>query len=144
LKVCIWNANGLSQHADEVKTIIINQNIDIFLISETHFTTKNYFRIPNYATYTTEHPEGKAHGGTAVIIKNSIKYYELKKYETQHLQATSIALENWQGPLTIAAVYCPPRPTISKAQFEDFYRTLGSRFIAGVTTTPNTRVGVLG
>jgi hypothetical protein len=83
-------------------------------------------------------------GGTAVIIKNSIKHYELQKYGSQHLQASSIALEDWQGPLTIAAVYCPPRPTVSKAQFEDFYRTLEVDLLLWVTTTPNTRVGVLG
>jgi hypothetical protein len=117
--------NGLIHHVEEVKTFIINHNIDILLISEAHFSTKNYFRIPNYATYITQQPEGKAQGGTAVI-KNSTKHHELNKYERQHLQATRIALEDWQGPLTIAA-----RPVISKAQFEDFYRTLGSRFIAG-------------
>jgi hypothetical protein len=114
LSLCIWNANGLSHHVEEVKTFIINHNIDILLISKTHFTIKNYSRIPNYAIYITQHPEGKAQGGTAVIIKNSAKHHELNK-----------------GPLTITAVYCPPRPVISKAQFEDFYRNLESRFIAG-------------
>jgi exonuclease III len=131
LTLSILDANGLSRHVEEAKTFNMNRNIDIILISETHFTNKNYLGIPNYAIYTTQHPEGKAQSGTAVIIKNSIKHHELNKYEKQHLQATSIALEDWQGPFTITAVYCLPRPFISKAQFEDFYRSLGSRFIAG-------------
>ena len=36
------NANGLQNHIEEIK-LFLNQNfIDIILISETHFTSKNY------------------------------------------------------------------------------------------------------
>ena len=45
-KIAIWNANGLQQHAKELKTFIYEQNIDIMMISETHFTDKHYLRIP--------------------------------------------------------------------------------------------------
>jgi hypothetical protein len=53
----------------EAKTCIQNQKVDIMLISETHFTTKSYIKIPNYTVYDTQHPDGTAHGGTAIIIK---------------------------------------------------------------------------
>jgi exonuclease III len=45
-KIAIWNANGLQQHAQELKTFLYDQNIDIIMISETHFTKKHYLRIP--------------------------------------------------------------------------------------------------
>lgn len=70
IKLCVWNANGLAQHAQELKSFITNQNIDIMLISETHFTKKSFLKIPNYSIYSTEHPNETARGGTAVIIKN--------------------------------------------------------------------------
>ena len=131
LKIGVWNANGLPHHRDELVTFINTNEIDIMLISETHFTNKNYIKIPRYTSYNTNHPSGRAHGGAAVIIKSSIKHYELNKYEEESIQATCIVVEDWLGPLTIASVYCPPRHTISQLQFNDFYNSLGNRFIAG-------------
>jgi hypothetical protein len=63
----------------EIKTFIFNQNIDILLVSETYFTNKSYYRIPEYILYHTMHPDGKAHEGIALIIKNSIRHYEIDK-----------------------------------------------------------------
>jgi hypothetical protein len=67
----LWNASGLAHHAAEVKTYIKTQTADVMLISEMHFTTRNYIKIPNYTItiYVTNHPEGTAHGGIAIIIQ---------------------------------------------------------------------------
>jgi len=131
LKIALWNANGLTQHSQEVKTFITLQNIDIMLITETHYTEKSYIKIPNYAIYNTRHPDGTAHGGTAIIIRNSIKHYEKEKFGKEHLQATSIVVIDTSRPLTISAVYCPPKHILKKNHFEEFFNTLGHRFIAG-------------
>lgn len=131
LKIAIWNANGLTNHAQEVKAFILIHNIDIMLISETHFTNRSYLRIPNYAIYNTKHPDGTAHGGTAIIIKSSIKHHELNKFKRDYIQATSISIEDWNGPLTVTAIYSPPRHTIAKNQYQEFFNTLGNRFLAG-------------
>jgi len=56
LKIILWNANGLAQHTEEVKNYIQNQQVDIMLISETHLTTRSYFKIPNYAIMTRNTP----------------------------------------------------------------------------------------
>lgn len=131
LRIALWNANGLTQHQEELQIFITNNKIDILLISETHFTSRNFMRIPRYDIYDTKHPSGRAHGGTAIIIKRSIKHHELQKYDKDYLQATSIVIEDWCGPLTLSAVYCPPKHSIKQNQFEDFFNTLGARFIAG-------------
>jgi hypothetical protein len=34
-------------------------------------------------------------------------------------------------PLTISAIYCPPRNNLKKSQYETFFHTLGNKFIAG-------------
>ena len=121
----LWNANGLAQHAAEVKTYIQNQKADIMLTFETHFTTKSYIKIPNYIIYDTQHPDGTAHGGTAIIIKNDIKYHLHGHHILEHLQATRVTIEDRIGPLTIAAVYCPPKHTVKPEHFRDVYATLG-------------------
>ena len=100
------------------------------LISETHLTTRSYFKIPNYTIYDTQHPNGTAHGGTAILIRNGIKHYLHGHHNLEYLQATSITVEDWVGPLTVAAIYCPPKHTIKTEQFRHFYATLGHRFLA--------------
>ncbi|KAL7291223.1 hypothetical protein TKK_0014836 [Trichogramma kaykai] len=101
------------------------------LISETHFTNKSYLKIPNYIIYDTQHPSGRAHGGTALIIKSSIKHFELEKNTDDFLQATSVVAETCKGPITFSAIYCPPGRTIKQDQFTKFFQKLGPRFIAG-------------
>jgi exonuclease III len=127
----LWNANGLVQHVEEIKPYIQNQKADIMLISETHFTKKSYIKIPKYTIYDSQYPVGTAHGGTAIIIKNGIKHYLHGHYNLEHVQATSVTIKDWIGPLTKAAVYCPPKHTVKVEQFRSFYATLGQNFLAG-------------
>ena len=81
LKICFWNANGLSQHKKEVEYFLKSQEIDIMLISETHFTIKNCFKIKGYAIYDTKHPSGKACGGSAIIINEKLNHFPINDIE---------------------------------------------------------------
>jgi exonuclease III len=107
LRIALWNAKGLLQHKDEVTLFLKEQHRDILLITETHFTAESYFKIPNFRVYSTTHPDGTSHGGTVILIKQTIDHYELQKYEKNHLQATSIKVRTFLYDLTISAVYCP-------------------------------------
>jgi hypothetical protein len=40
LQFGLWNASGLTQHTEEMKTFISTQNNDVMLISEMYFTEK--------------------------------------------------------------------------------------------------------
>ena len=130
INIAVWNANGLMQHIHEVRAFLTERNIDIFLISETHFTDKSYIQIQNYSIYWTNHPAKTAGGGSAVIIKNNIAHSTNLNYCQAHIQATSVTITDSYGKLTIAALYCPPRHSIKVEQYCHFYRTLGNRFIA--------------
>lgn len=131
LKIALWNANGLAHNYQELQLFIIKHNLDVILVSETHFTNLNFFRIPNFSLYTTNYPDNTAHAGSAILIKTNIKHHELPKYQYNYLQGTCLVVEDWSGPLTIGAVYCPPRHNITHQQFNDFFATLGCRFLSG-------------
>jgi hypothetical protein len=92
---------------------------EVSLLDSKHVT------IQKYLTYSTNHPDTTAHGGTAICIKRAINHYELTKYKLNHLQATAIKVKMTQYELTVAAVYCPPKHIIKKENFKDFYQTLG-------------------
>uniref|UniRef100_A0ABD2VUC9 DNA-directed DNA polymerase n=1 Tax=Trichogramma kaykai TaxID=54128 RepID=A0ABD2VUC9_9HYME len=109
----------------------IDQDIDILLVSETHFTNKNHFSLPNYRFYCTNHPYKKAHGGTAVIIKNIINHHETIKYQKDYLQATNVVVEDWNGSFVVSAIYCPPRHPAQSIHFDSFLSQLGHRYLCG-------------
>ena len=131
LRISVWNANGLCNHIQEIIPFIQRSNLDILLISETHFTSRSYVKIPNYIVYNTPHPDETAHGGTAIIIRQNVKHYTREEYKQEHIQATSITIQDDIGELNIAAVYSPPKHIIKEAGYTRFFRTLGRRFLAG-------------
>jgi hypothetical protein len=65
------------------------------------------------------------------LLKKGLKHYLHVHYTVAYLQATSITVEDWVGPFTIAAVYCPPKHEIKADKFRHFYTRLGHRFLAG-------------
>ncbi|KZC14697.1 hypothetical protein WN55_07194 [Dufourea novaeangliae] len=67
--------------------------------SETHFTIENHVRIPHYTIYDTKHPSGKAHGGTAIIIKNNIKHHLHSNTKYDYLQVTTVTIETTNGEI---------------------------------------------
>lgn len=101
------------------------------LISETHFTSKSFFKIPNYTLYHTMHPDGRAHGGSAILIRSNIKHHQAQPYQKDYIQATSVVVYDWISKITVSSLYCPPRHTVKKEQFDDYFKYLGNRFIAG-------------
>lgn len=131
LRICLWNANGISKRKNELKTFLDDNNIDIMLLSETHLTNKNNFYLTGYIFHATNHPDGKAHGGTGILIKQRIKHHSLQRVATNSLQSTSIRIQTVGGHLNLAAIYCPPRFCISDMEFMQFFDTLGDCFIAG-------------
>jgi len=84
-KIAQWNVDGLLQHKQEIEFFLRHNEIDILLISETHFANKSYFNIANYTTYCTNYPDQTVHAGTPVIIKIKLYRFELPKYELDHL-----------------------------------------------------------
>jgi exonuclease III len=81
VKIALWNANGLLQHKDEIEIFLDHNAIDILLVSETHFIGRSYFKLPHYNAYFTNHPDNSIHAGAGIIIKNTIRHYELPKFE---------------------------------------------------------------
>jgi len=109
LHVVLRNANGFFNHTLELQTFLNMHKIDIALISETHFIARTVFKIPHYTVYRTIHPDDTAHGGAAVILRSSIRHHELLHYQSDKIQAATIKVDARPWPLTISAIYCPPR-----------------------------------
>jgi hypothetical protein len=104
LKIPVWNANGLCQHAQEIKIFIQTFNLVILLVWETHFTNTSYKTIPNYNIYYSNHPDETAQGATEVTIQQNIKHYLTAEYTHENIHATSIATEDSTGETAVSAI----------------------------------------
>jgi len=131
LRVVLWNANGLLNHKLEFQAFLDLHKIDIALISETHFTSRTVFKFPHYTKYHTIHPDNNAHGGAAIILRSSLQHYELLPHQTNAIHAATVRLDIRPCPLTISAIYCPPRHVIPTDDYITFFQSLGSRFLIG-------------
>lgn len=134
IKIAVWNANGLSQpkHKRELPKFLADNFIDILVVTETHFTSLNFFVLRNYIPYTTNHPRNRARGGTAVFVRRGITHCEMQNVSRMQIQATCVEILTDEGPFTLSAVYLSPRYRTywDEEKFSEFFLSLGSRFIA--------------
>lgn len=131
LRIAEWNANGIIQKKTEIEMFLKLHNIDILLVSESHFTDRSFIKIPHYNIYHAQHPDGTAHGGSAIIIRSSIVHHELPAYQTDFLQATIIQVKKLPAPINVSAIYCPPRHNFTKQMLQPFFDSMGQKFIIG-------------
>lgn len=130
LRIGVWNANGLTNKLNEIEFFMKEKYIDIFLISETHLTTRSYVNIRGYDFIYTNHPDGKAHAGAGLFIKSTLKYEIAEECKLDYLQAAGVKVVCNNRPINIYAIYFPPRHAVKCEEYEDFFRKLSHRFIA--------------
>lgn len=82
-------------------------------ISETHFTERTVFQLRNYNTYFTEHPDGTAHGGSAILIRKNLKHHAIPNFVTKQIQATNITVYTETWSFDASAIYFSPRHNIT-------------------------------
>lgn len=131
LRIATWNINGLSPNKQETELFINQNKIDILLLSETHLTKERVIKIKGYNVYYANHPDGTAHAGSAIMVKENIKHHNHSNFNHAYLQSVAVSIDDWQGSLNFAAVYCPPRHRINEQMFNNFFHTLGNRFVVG-------------
>lgn len=108
-----------------------DKRIDIALISKTHFTEYSYISIPGYSLIKSNHPDGIAHDGAAILIKFSLKYYSIVNYSQNHFQSCAISITTNNIPVAIAAIYSPPKHNLTIDNLTDFFDSTANNFIIG-------------
>lgn len=56
VRLATWNANGIIQYREELQVFLDTHNIDICLISETHFDNQSFIKFKEYRVYSSKHP----------------------------------------------------------------------------------------
>ena len=132
LQILLWNANGLLQRKLELDQFLINNNIDVAQITETHCTNRySILKSGSYKIYNVFHPSGKAQGGASIYVHSRLHHSAGISFNTPAIQAATIQLKLHGVQTTLAAVYCPPNQPIACSNFMDLFQQLGPRWIAG-------------
>jgi exonuclease III len=131
LRILAWNANGRLQHKEQLLVTLIEQNIDVCLILETHFTRESYLKLSGFKVYHTIHPSNCARGGSAVIVKTSLSHYEDFKTEKEKFQVTSVTLKTSAEAITVAAIYSLPRHNLKRGDYITLLQSFPGKFIIG-------------
>jgi hypothetical protein len=130
LLILLWNCNGILSHTNELIAILHEKRIVITLIAESHLTVNSRLNILGYQVITSNHPDGTAHAGSAILIR-SIQFNRLHIYNKDYLQVCAISMTINHIPLSIAAAYSPPRHNITLDQFKKIFNYLGHNFLVG-------------
>jgi hypothetical protein len=56
LRIITWKANAFLQQKENLIVTLVDQKIDVCLISETHFTRESYMKLRAFGIYLFMHP----------------------------------------------------------------------------------------
>jgi len=131
LLILIFNANGLKNHAIELQNVLHNKRVDIALITETHFTKYFTIHIPGYKLFKTNHPDGTDHGGVAILIKSTVLFEPLPNFCLDFFQSCAITVKLNNIPITIVAIYSPPKHKSTVNHYTNYFNTVSNNFLIG-------------
>lgn len=77
LRIILWNANGLNQKESELLNFILENKINLALITENHYSHNSKHFFPSYNIYKTNHSNGTSQRGTAILISTLIQHHGL-------------------------------------------------------------------
>ncbi|GFW24624.1 probable RNA-directed DNA polymerase from transposon X-element [Trichonephila clavipes] len=135
LRIAAWNANGVRSRILEVRDFINKHSLDILLIQETHLRPGVSIRVPNYTLYRNDrdtqiHPSG----GTAILIKSSLKHHHLPTPSLGAVESTIVVLTPpGENPLLVASIYIPPTtsPSACIHDLEEIFALEQSSILCG-------------
>jgi len=131
-RILLWNANGLLPRKLELDRFLVDENIDIALISETHCTEQySLSQSHNFRVFNAVHPSGKAQGGATVYVRKGISFTLDSTYSTEKIQLCAVRVPMGHAQISVAAAYCTPSLCTKATDFDLAFQKLSSTWIVG-------------
>ena len=119
-RIAFWNANGIRDKKSELESFLAHHNIDVLLLCESKLVSSDRFSVANYATIRTDGPH--RHGGTAVILKRSLKFEPLPISYNDRLETTAVKLCVGRSSfIKIASAYARASLAPTTFDFDDVF-----------------------
>ena len=114
LRMLTVNFQSIRNKKEELELILINEDIDIVLGSETHLTpciTDSEILNPKYKCYRRDRGDG--YGGVIIITKKDLLVEEITNATS--CEFISIKIQTESQPLILATAYRPPNSNVDEA-----------------------------
>lgn len=128
LNLVSFNCNSIVHQHREFADFLQQHNVDVALLQETFLKPNNDFKIANYRIFRTDR-EGHG-GGTAIIIKNSIKAQQLN-IKLKNIECTAASLDTPAGKFQLVSVYASPAKILLAQDLKQLFRGDAPTIAAG-------------
>ena len=137
ISILNWNANGITHKFTELKDFIIDNNIDICIITETHTSANNSLKMANYHTYKCDRLNRRG-GGAAILAKNSMRTSLVKTSNDKGFEEVTITLSNTHDNIRITAVYNPSSHILTDSDMDYLFPPSSKTILGGDLNAKNT------
>lgn len=112
LSIAIWNAQSIHPKINELSLFLNQNDIDIFLFSETWLKHDLSFSLHGYRVYRKDRPctdpnKKIVGGGVAIAIKSDIRHSLIGNLRTTVIETIGIEIETLNEPIQFYATYFP-------------------------------------
>ena len=107
LKIMTWNANSIFRRKPEFFGFLLENEIDIALINETHLNNTQSLSHPNYTTHRLDRPGVRTKGGVAILVRKDLPHKLLSSFKTKNLECIGISITSATGPIDFISAYRP-------------------------------------
>lgn len=110
ISICLLNINSLISKIDEIKLLVLNNNIDILCLNETKIDQEignSEIHIDGYNIYRKD--RNRHGGGVAIYSKESLNTKILHRHLNPDIESLWLELKPFKSsPIIIACIYRPP------------------------------------
>lgn len=132
-RILFWNTQGATRKRLELQQFVQEQNVDILLLNETHLSSSQKFKLPNFHSYysnKTQTSNQPPAGGTAVLVNRRF-IHQPAIIPTTSITNTAIHIHTGNAELRLVAVYKSPKDTLQTSDLDALLNTPTNTIIAG-------------
>ena len=115
IKISYWNANSLKDKKTETLEFLMNNKIDIFLVSETKYSQNSNINIQGYNCVNKNRIADNIGGGVAIYVAKNIQYNEIA-VDTKTFESVAVKV----GDIILACIYNTPDSSKYKNKLPPF------------------------
>ena len=124
-----WNCQGLFPKEEELERLMYEENPKYICLQETHMG--NRFKNDMIGNYRVVYQETRnileKKGGTAILIKNEIRYKKIKL--NTNIEATAVRVKFNGKLITLCNLYLSPSESITYQELENLFQQLRNPMI---------------
>ncbi|KAJ8875718.1 hypothetical protein PR048_023617 [Dryococelus australis] len=107
LHIATWNARSLCHKVDELLHLIVNEKLDVLLITDTWLSNTIRLLVPGFRIHRRDRPDRDG-VGVAIVIRDNILHQLTGITDMELSEAVAITIAGENNPITLACIYIPP------------------------------------